>query len=88
LGLQWTVGPVLANHGKPVTSATFESTAWLAEILIWETGETDVSTVCIADGRIINKHYDVASVTDLDTVVDEVLRLIRDGEIPPDAFAA
>lgn len=86
LGLNWTVGPIHPNHGKPVTSADFESAEWLAQITIWETGETELETVRKVDGRVVNKHYDLDGVTDLDTVVTEFLRLVRDGDLPPGAF--
>jgi hypothetical protein len=86
LGLEWTVGPIHPNYGKALTSATFDGVEWLAQISIWETGETEVETVRKRDGQAINKHYDIANVTELDTVIVEVLLLLRDGEAPPDAF--
>jgi hypothetical protein len=86
LGLDWAVGPIHPNYGKALTSATFDGVEWLAQISIWDTGETEVETVRKRDGQAVNKHYDVANVTDLDTVIEEVLRLLRDGEAPPGAF--
>lgn len=86
LGLVWKVGPIDPNHGKAITSATFEGSDWLAEILVWDTGETEVQTVRLRDQQVINKHYDLRSPADLDAVIDEVLSLLRDGETPPDAY--
>lgn len=53
---------------------------------IWETGEADIETVRLADGQAINKHCELASGADLDTLIGEVLSLLRDGVTPPDAF--
>lgn len=86
LGLDWSVGPIEPNHGKAITSATFENAEWLAEILTWEMGETDLGTLRLRDQQVINKHYDLVTSADLDMVIDEVLRLLRDGEIPSDAY--
>jgi len=86
LGLDWAVAPIHPNYGKALTWATFDGAEWLAQMSIWDTGETEVETVRKWDGQAINKHYDVANVTDLDTAIEEVLRLLRDGEVPPGAF--
>lgn len=86
LGFDWSIGPIEPNHGKAITSATFENGEWLAEILIWETGETDLGTLRLRDQQVINKHYDLVTGADLDVVIDEVLKLLRDGEIPGDAY--
>lgn len=86
LGLDWSIGPIQPNHGKAVTSATFENGEWLAEILIWETGETDLGTCRLHDRKVINKHYELVTSADLNVVIDEVLKLLRDGQIPSDAY--
>ena len=86
LGLDWAVGPIHPNYGKALTSATFDGVEWLAQISIWDTGDSEVETVRKRDGQAINKHYDVADITDLDTVIDDLLRLLRDGEAPSGAF--
>ena len=39
-----------------------------------------------SDEQVINKHYDLESAADLDTLVGEVLQLLRDGETPPEAY--
>lgn len=86
LGLDWNVGPIHLNLSKASTSAGFDGAERLAQIIIWETDECDLDTVRKKDDQTVNKHYDVHSVTDLDTVIDEVLRLLRDGVTPPGAF--
>lgn len=86
LGLEWRVGPIHPNYGKAVTGATFQNVEWIAEITVWDTGETELETVRLRDDQIINKHYDLGTIGDLDTMIDELLGLIRDGDTPPDAF--
>ena len=86
LGLKWSLGPIHPNYGKAVTSATFEGDRWFAHISVWETGEADLETVRLADQQTINKQYELASVVDLETLLGELLRLLRDGEPPPGAF--
>lgn len=86
LGLDWNVGPIDLNPSKASTRADFDGVEWLAQIFVWETGECDLDTVRKRDDQTINKHYHLQSVTDLDTVIDEALRLIRDGATPPGAF--
>jgi hypothetical protein len=85
LGLDWSVGPIRPNHGKATTSATFENDEWTAEVLIWATGQTELGTLRLRDQKVINKHYDLMTSADLDMVIDEVLRLLRDGHIPSNA---
>ena len=86
MGLDWNVGPIHPYPSKASTSAGFDGAEWLAQITIWETGECDLDTVRKRDDQTVNKHYDVQSVTDLDSVIDELLRLLRDGVTPPGAF--
>jgi len=50
------------------------------------TGETDLETVRISDGRGVNLHYDLADAADVEDVLSELIGLIRDGALPPDAF--
>jgi hypothetical protein len=59
LGISWRVHPVEPNHGNAVIIGEFESAAWLGDILIWITGEAELETIRLADGRSINKHYDL-----------------------------
>lgn len=86
LGLAWTPGPIHPNYGKAMTSADFEGAGWLAQILIWETGETDLETIQTTSGLVVNKHYDLESTTAVDTVIAELAALVRDGTIPADAY--
>lgn len=86
LGLAWTIRPIHPNYGKAMTSADFEGAGWLAQILIWETGETDLETIQTASGLVVNKHYDLESTTALGTVIAELTALVREGTIPTDAY--
>ncbi|MCU1668894.1 MAG: hypothetical protein JWP40_1821 [Blastococcus sp.] len=88
LGLAWAVGPIHPNYGKALTSATFESVGLFAEISVWETGEAELESVRLTDGRIVNKHYDLASVAELDVILADLIALARDGAVPPDAVLA
>ena len=63
-----------------------ENAEWLVQISVWETGETELESMHKSQERIGNKHYDVESVTDLDTVLAEFIAFIRDGVVPPSAF--
>ena len=82
LGLSWSTGPIHPNHGKAVASADFEGAGWIAQITIWETGETELETVRTSDRFGVNKHYDLESVAKLSTVFAEFAALIRDGAVP------
>lgn len=86
LELRHRVGPVHPNHGKPVTGVEFESAVWLVEVTIWSTGEADLSTVRLTDDRVVNKHYELADREDLDQLLDELVRLLTEDELPPSAF--
>jgi hypothetical protein len=57
-----------------------ENAEWLVQISVWETGETELESMHKSQERIGNKHYDVESVTDLDTVLAEFIAFIRDGD--------
>jgi hypothetical protein len=46
----------------PSSSAKFESEAWLGEVLIRITGEAELETIRLADGRWVNKHYDLTKL--------------------------
>jgi hypothetical protein len=86
LELRHHVRPVNPNHGKPVTGVEFESAVWLVEVTIWSTGEADLSTIRLADDRVVNKHYELADREDLDELLDELVRLLAEDELPPSAF--
>lgn len=88
LGMRWRVRPVEPNHGKPVVGVEFEAAAWDAEVMIWSTGETELSTFRHADDTVINKHYDLAGDADLEVVLDDLVGLLVDGKIPADAIVA
>jgi hypothetical protein len=45
LGMRWHTRPVQANYGKPVVGVEFESSAWLAGVRIWITGEAELETI-------------------------------------------
>jgi hypothetical protein len=85
LGLAWAVGPIHDEYSKAQTMATFEGGGLFAKILVWDTGEAELETVRTADGRIVNKHYELASVADLDVIAAELIALARDGAVPSDA---
>lgn len=86
LGLVWTTGPIHPKYGKAVTSADFEGAGWLAQIIIWDTGETELETIQTASSLVVNKHYDLESTLALDTVIAEFTALVREGTIPTNAF--
>lgn len=82
LKLRPKIRPIAPNHGKPVVGAEFESASWLAEIMIWATGEAELSTIRLADDRNVNKHFDLAHKEDLDILLDEMVDLIAHDQIP------
>jgi hypothetical protein len=86
LGLAWQTGPISPNYGKPVVRSEFQSGTWLAEIMIWCTGETELSTVRLTDSRVVNKHYDLTSGDDLDQLLDDLTALVDDNRVPTDAI--
>jgi hypothetical protein len=82
LGFVWQTGPILANHGKPLVNSVFESATRLAAITVWVTGEAELETVRLSDGRIVNKHYDLALRDDLALLLDELVDLITNDRVP------
>jgi hypothetical protein len=85
LALSWTEREI-SDYGKATTGARFEGAGWIGEISVWVTGETDLETVRISDGRGVNLNYDLADAADVEDVLSELVGLIRDGTLPPDAF--
>jgi hypothetical protein len=49
-------------------------------------GEAEVSAVRLTDDRVVNTHYELASRDDLDRLLDELVRLLADDELPPTTF--
>ncbi|MEV0880274.1 hypothetical protein AB0I85_20875 [Micromonospora echinofusca] len=88
LEMRWHTRPIQPNYGKPVVSVEFESSAWLAEVMIWVTGEAELATVRLADDRIVNKHYELAGHGDLEVLLDELAGLLIDDRIPGAAVVA
>jgi hypothetical protein len=88
LGLACDTRPISPNHGKPVVVADFRSAAWLVEILVWDTGEAEVGTIRVTDGRIVNKHHDLAGADDLERLLDELVLLLANDRIPASAVVA
>jgi hypothetical protein len=86
LSVSWTEREISPNYGKATTSARFECEQWIGEIAIWETGETDLLTARTCEDSGVNKHYDLEDAAQLDIVLSELIKLIRDGTVPPDAF--
>ncbi|MFI2664134.1 hypothetical protein [Micromonospora carbonacea] len=82
LGMRWHTHPIQPNHGKAVVVSEFESTTWLAAIIIWATGEAELTTVRLADDRMVNKHYELESRDDLERLLDELSALIADDRVP------
>ena len=74
--------PIQPNHGKPVVRAELESAAWLVQIMIWNSGEAELETIRLTDDRIVNKHYDLTSRDDLSVLLDELVRLLVQDQVP------
>lgn len=85
LSLSWTERDISPNYGKAMTSASFECEQWIGEILVWETGETELQTIRVSEDSVVNKHYELEDAPQLDVVLSELIGLIRDGTVPPDA---
>lgn len=88
LSVKITVKPISPNYGKAITTAKFESAEWLASVAVWETGEVDLDAGRKADGRLVAKHFDLDSSTQLDEVLAELMSLVRDGTVPADAVTS
>jgi hypothetical protein len=87
-GATWSVKPISPNYGKPVTLVEFETGAWLAGVIVWETGELDLDAGRKSDGWLVSKHYDLRTDQEFEAVFAEVLALLRDGEVPPSAMTS
>lgn len=85
LGVDWRTQPVVANHGKPIIQAEFESAMWIGDVTIWITGEAELATVRLTDDWMVNKHYDLISPGDINVIVDEVAALLSEDVIPESA---
>lgn len=88
LGMTWSVSPTQPNYGKALVVAEFTSASWLAEIMIWVSGEAELGAVRLTDDRIVNKHYDLTGTADLDRLLGELTGLLTHDEIPADAVIA
>jgi hypothetical protein len=88
LEMRWRTRPIQPDCDKSVVSVEFESSAWLAEVMIWITGEAELATVRLAGGRIVNKHYELAGHGDLEVLLDEFVGLLVDDRIPGAAVVA
>src|SRR5205814_10609914 len=69
LGCDGARAPIQPNYGKPVVSVEFESSTWLAEVMIWVTGEAELATVGLFDERIVNKHIELVCNGDLEVLL-------------------
>lgn len=74
--------PIQPNHGKSVVRVELESAAWLVQIMIWNSGEAELETIRLTDDRIVNKHYDLTSREDLSVLLDELVRLLVQDQVP------
>jgi hypothetical protein len=79
--------PIHPNHGKPVVRVELESAVWLVQIMIWNSGEAELDTIRLTDDRIVNKHYDLTSRDDLNVLLDELVRLLVQDQVPDAAVA-
>jgi hypothetical protein len=80
--------PIQPNHGKPVVRVELESAAWLVQIMIWNSGEAELETIRLTDDRIVNKHYDLTSRDDLSVLLDELVRLLVQDQVPDAAVTS
>jgi hypothetical protein len=55
-------------------------------VTIWNSGEADLCTVRLTDDRVVNKTYGLADLEDLNGLLDELVRLLAQDELPPAAF--
>jgi hypothetical protein len=85
LGITWQTRPISPNYGKPIVSSEFGCAAWIAEVMIWCTGEAEFAAVSPPDGRAVGKHYDLTGRSDLDVLLDDLIALVADNRIPVDA---
>ena len=65
-----------------------ESLAWLVQIMIWNSGEAELATIHLTDNKMINKHYDLTSGEDLSVLLDELVRLLAQNQIPDAAVTS
>jgi hypothetical protein len=86
LSLIWTQREISPNYGKATTGARFECPGWLGEISVWATGETELETVRTTGGSGVNKHYDLTTPVEVEAVLSDLIGLVRDGVVPPNAF--
>ena len=82
LEMRWHTRPLNPNHEKAVVTVEIESSAWVAEVMIWGTGEGELATFRLADDRVVNKHYEFASHSELEDLLDEFLGLLVHDTVP------
>ncbi|MEV0900918.1 hypothetical protein [Actinoplanes sp. NPDC049802] len=77
------VGPTGRGHADEEVGR-----AELVQIMIWSTGEAELETVRLRDDRIVNKHFDLTGRSNLDDLLDQLVRLLVCNEVPEEAIAA
>ena len=55
----------------------FESTTWLAAIMVWDTGEAELTTVRLADDTMVNKTTTSSTMTTSNGYSNQTDRLDR-----------
>ncbi|GAA2522867.1 hypothetical protein [Pilimelia columellifera] len=82
LGGRWQLRPAQPNYGKPVAGAEMESASWLVDLAIWSTGEAEMSSIRTRDDTMFNKHYELADEGDLEKMLDELVDLLVNDQVP------
>lgn len=47
-----------AMHIAPGGRCGYESVTWTGDVMTWASGEAEVGILRLADGWVVNKHYD------------------------------
>lgn len=54
--------------------------------MIWNSGEAELETIRLTDDRIVNKRHDLTSRDDLSVLLDELVRLLAQDQVPDAAI--
>lgn len=53
-----------------------ESSEWIGELLVWDTGEAELGATRRSDGDEVNEHHQVNGIHDLDALLMRLVRVV------------
>lgn len=79
-GVEWHLDDSRAQWGKASLSLSLDREERISQLTVWATGEVELEHAEVATGLVSNEHRDLASLADLNQVLDDLLRWQQGGE--------